>query len=116
MRNQVNYNNRGCGNLYSAWHSMSPYTLRFITLVINRLSLLLLLQLCNGCIEVLLDELNKLEHKNNDKIEYIDKIGNDLPESRRFTSNTNQKELETHHTGNNCAVYLKVAMVQAMEI
>ena len=54
---------------------------------------------CNGCshhqikqilleifIEVLLDELNKLEHKNNDKIEYIDKIGNKLPESRRFTS------------------------------
>ena len=37
-------------------------------------------------IEVLDDELNKLEHKNNDKIEYIDKIGNKLPESRRFTS------------------------------
>ena len=42
-------------------------------------------------IEVLLDELNKLEHKNNDKIKYIDKIGNNLPESRRFTSKTNQK-------------------------
>ena len=59
---------------------------------------------CNGCfrhqikqillktfIEVLDDELNKLDHKNNDKIKYIDKIGNDLPESRRFTSKTNQK-------------------------
>ena len=42
-------------------------------------------------IEVLDDELNKLEHKNNDKIKYIDKIGNNLPESRRFTSKTNQK-------------------------
>ena len=42
-------------------------------------------------IEVLDDELNKLEHKNNDKIKDIDKIGNNIPESRRFTSKTNQK-------------------------
>ena len=42
-------------------------------------------------IKVLDDELNKLEHKNNDKIKDIDKIGNNIPESRRFTSKTNQK-------------------------
>ena len=42
-------------------------------------------------IEVLDEELNKLEHKNNDKIKYTDKIGNNLPESRRFTSKNNQK-------------------------
>ena len=56
-------------------------------------------ELCNGCfhhqieqilletfIKVLVDEFNKLEHKNNDKIKHIDKIGNNVPESRRFTS------------------------------
>ena len=42
-------------------------------------------------IEVLADELNKLEQKDNDKIKDIGKIGNNLPESRRFTSKTNQK-------------------------
>ena len=42
-------------------------------------------------IEVLVDELNKLEHKNNDKIKDIDEIDNNLPESRRYTSKTNQK-------------------------
>ena len=42
-------------------------------------------------IEVLDDELNKQEHKNNDKIKYSDKIGNNLPESQRFTSKNNQK-------------------------
>ena len=48
-------------------------------------------------IEVLDDELNKLEHKNNDKIKYIDKIGNNLPESRRYTSKTNQKSSKHIH-------------------
>ena len=60
--------------------------------------------MCNGCchhqikqilldtfIEVLVDELNKLEHKNNYKIKDTNKIGNNLPESRRYTSKTNQK-------------------------
>ena len=53
---------------------------------------------CNGCfrhqikqilletfIEVLDDELNKLEHKNNDKIEDIDKISDKLPESEAIS-------------------------------
>ena len=59
---------------------------------------------CNGCfrhqikqilletfIEVLVDELNKLEHKNNDKIKDIGEIDNKVPESRRYSSKTNQK-------------------------
>ena len=59
---------------------------------------------CNGCfhhqikqilletfIKVLDDKLNKLEHKNNEKIENTDKICNNRPKSRRYTSKTNQK-------------------------
>ena len=42
-------------------------------------------------IKILVDELNKLEHKNNDKIKDTEKIGNNLPESQRYTSKTNQK-------------------------
>ena len=37
-------------------------------------------------IEVLDEELNKLEHKNNDKIKDIDEIDNEVPESRRYSS------------------------------
>ena len=37
-------------------------------------------------IEVLVDELNKLEHKNNDKIRDIDEKDNKVPESRRYSS------------------------------
>ena len=37
-------------------------------------------------IEVLVDELNKLEHKNNDKMKYIDEIDNKVPESRRYST------------------------------
>ena len=36
-------------------------------------------------IKILVDELNKLEHKNNDKIEDIDKISNKLPESEAIS-------------------------------
>ena len=36
-------------------------------------------------IKVLSDELNKLEHKSNDKIEYIDKISDKLPESEAIS-------------------------------
>ena len=37
-------------------------------------------------INVLDDELNKLEHENNDKIRDIDEIDNKVPESRRYSS------------------------------
>ena len=41
-------------------------------------------------IEVLVGELNKLEHKNNYKIKDTDKIDIEVPESRRYSSKTNQ--------------------------
>ena len=40
----------------------------------------------NTFIEDLVDELNKLEHKNNKKIRDIDEIDNKVPESRRYSS------------------------------
>ena len=42
-------------------------------------------------IEVLSDELNKLEHKINDKIVDIDENRHQVPESRRYSSKTNQR-------------------------
>ena len=37
-------------------------------------------------IKVLSDELNKLEHKNSDKIKDINEIDNKVPESRRYSN------------------------------
>ena len=58
-----------------------------LTIKLNKYSL-------DTFIEVLVDELNKLEHKNNDKIKNTDEKGNNLPESRRYTSKLT-KELKT---------------------
>ena len=50
-----------------------------LTIKLNKYSL-------DTFIEVLVGELNKLEHKNNDKIKDTDKIDNEVPESRRYSS------------------------------
>ena len=50
-------------------------------------------------IKVLSDELNKLEHKNSDKIKDVIEIDNNkVPESRRYSSKTNQIKAQTLHT------------------
>ena len=49
-------------------------------------------------IEVLGDELNKLKHKNDDEIIDIDKIDNEVPESRRYSNKTNQIRAQTLQT------------------
>ena len=50
-----------------------------LTIKLNKYSL-------DTFIKVLVGELNKLEHKNNDKIKDIDEIDNEVPESRRYSS------------------------------
>ena len=59
----------------------------------------------------LVDDLNKLKDKINDKDKDINDIDDNLPESEDNIIENNQIELETRHTQNNCAVYLKIAMV-----
>ena len=54
--------------------------------------------------------------KNSDKTKDTNDINEDLPGSEDNIIENNQIELETRRTRNNCAVYLKVAMVKAMEI
>ena len=45
-------------------------------------------------IKVLSDELNKLEHKNSDKIKDINEIDNKVPESRRYSSKNQPNSLK----------------------
>ena len=59
----------------------------------------------------LVDNLNKLKDKINDKNKDINDIDENLPESEDNIIENNQIELETRRTQNNCAVYLKTAMV-----
>ena len=48
-------------------------------------------------IEVLANELNKLKHKNNDKIKYIDKVGNNLQKKERINRRVpNSNNLLSH--------------------
>ena len=61
-------------------------------------------------------KINNLKDKNSDKTKDTNDINEDLPGSEDNIIENNQKELETRRTRNNCAVYLKLAMVQAMEI
>ena len=67
-------------------------------------------------INVLVAKINNLKDKNSDKTKDTNDINEDLPGSEDNIIENNQKELETRRTRNNCAVYLKLAMVQAMEI
>ena len=55
-------------------------------------------------IEVLVDELNKLEHKNDDKIKDIDEIDNKYLNLEENQAQTNQNSLKHLVTRNNCAV------------
>ena len=61
-------------------------------------------------------KINNLKDKNSDKTKDTNDINKDLPRSEDNIIENNQIELETRCTRNNCAVYLKLAMVQAMEI
>ena len=61
-------------------------------------------------------KINNLKDKNSDKTKDTNDINKDLPGSEDNILKNNQIELETRCTRNNWTVYLKLAMVQAMEI
>ena len=64
-------------------------------------------------INVLVDELNKLKHNEVRDI-LIDKLNHNLPESRRYLNRKLRKSLKTPRTCDNCAGYLKSAMILAV--
>ena len=64
-------------------------------------------------INVLVDELNKLKHIEVRDI-LINIISDNLPESRRYFNRKLRKSLKTPRTCDNCAGYLKSAMILAV--